>query len=401
MIRQSLIFVAALLCWSMAASCDGNVKLAVPLHSVESGPFVVLHTETGELQSASGELISAPRVRGQLKIVRLFPEGEQVDEGDLILLFDRSEFEKEVRDSQGQLDKAQAELTKLEANQQEQMSSAEMDIQQQEAAYKLSQISAEKTVYGTDVEKQEAEIQVKQAERRLAEAKARLEAYQVVHRVNIEKQHVRIARQEKYLRRAQNDYDRLSIKAHRPGIVVYEKIRKQNDSWEKVSVGDQVWGRTPVISLPDLNQMQVLCHIGEMDITRIAVGQRTLIRLDAFPGPVFNGTVGGIAPMASASERNPNLQVFEMTIDIDERDERLKPGMSAQVEIIVDRVDDALSVPLQALFKRDGADIVYVEDGGDFEAVEVALGPRNDTSVIIENGLRPGQRVALDDPSVL
>lgn len=394
------VSLPVILLWTLTASCGGGGGSALPLHLVKPGPFTVLHTETGELQSASGEIISAPRVRGQLKIVRLFPEGEQVEEGDLILLFDRSEFEKQVRDRQGQLDKALAELTKLQANQTEQMASAEMDIQQQEAAFKLSQISAEKTVYGTDVEKQEAQIQVKQAERRLEEAKARLEAYRVVHRVNIEKQHVRIARREKYLRRAQNDYDRLSIRAHQPGIVVYEKIRKQNNSWEKVSVGDQVWGRTPVISLPDLNQMQVLCHIGEMDITLIEVGQRAQIRLDAFPGPVFNGTVGAIGPMASASERNPNLQVFEMTIDIDERDERLKPGMSAQVEIVVDHVEKALSIPLQALFKREGADIVYIEKRGNFKAVEVNLGPRNDTSVIVKEGLQEGQRVALEDPSV-
>lgn len=385
----------------LAAACGVGLNAELPTHKVQRGDFVVSLTESGELKSAQGELLTAPRVRGRLEIVHLWPEGQQVGVGDLILQFNRTEFEKEVRDAQGELEKAQAEMRKLVAEQIEQMADAHSQVEQRDAALKLAQINLKKIIYGTEIEKQEAQIRLKQAERNLAEAKANLEANHIVHRVNIEKQQVRIARREKNLRRAQNDYDRLSIEATKPGIVVYEKIRKQNDQWVKLSVGDQVWGGTALISLPDLNQMQVLCHIGEIDVTRVRAGQEVAIRLDAFSGPVFHGTVKDIAPMANASEQAANVQVFEVVIDIHERDRRLKPGMSAQAEIIIQRLEDVLWVPLQAVFRRDGKEIVYVRDGLSYTPVEVLLGARNATAAVVESGLEADQQVALTDPTLL
>ena len=83
------------------------------------------------------------------------------------------------------------------------------------------------------------------------------------------------------------------------------------------------------MDLPDLSKMQVRCLVGEMDIKRMRLGQEVSIRLEAFAGPVFHGKISNLAPMATPQPEAREIRVFEMFIDIDEQDERLKPGMSA------------------------------------------------------------------------
>jgi multidrug efflux pump subunit AcrA (membrane-fusion protein) len=130
------------------------------------------------------------------------------------------------------------------------------------------------------------------------------------------------------------------------------------------------------------------------------LGQRAFIRLEAFPGPVFHGQVADLAPMATPQPGAPDIHVFEMLIDIEEQDERLKPGMSAEVEIVLETLPDALAVPRSALFEKGDKTIVYRLNGRAFEPVEVEPAQRNATSVVIAAGLRAGDTIALKDPTL-
>ena len=207
-------------------------------------------------------------------------------------------------------------------------------------------------------------------------------------------------RQDRATKGRRRDYERTSIYATKPGIVVYRKIWKPGTDEEgKVAVGDQVWGGRALLEIPDLRKMQVLCLIGEMDIERVRVGQRAYIRLEAFPGPVFNGVVSELAPIASPQPGAPDIHVFELVIDIDEQDERLKPGMSAEVEIVLETVPEALSVPLNALFEREDGLVAFRLANGKFVEVPVVIGHKNATAAVVSSGLAAGDIVALQNPN--
>ncbi|MCY3762008.1 MAG: efflux RND transporter periplasmic adaptor subunit, partial [Gemmatimonadetes bacterium] len=168
----------------------------------------------------------------------------------------------------------------------------------------------------------------------------------------------------------------------------------------KVTEGDVVWGGTSLLSLPDLRAMQVVSQIGEMDVTRVKPGQEALIRLEAFPGPVFHGEVAAVAPMAGEVEDAPNVHVFEMVVDIEDQDDRLYPGMSAAVEIVLQSIPDVVRVPLSAVRLEEERAIVWRSGAGGFTPVEVTAGPHNGTEVAIESGLEAGDVVALHASSV-
>ena len=143
--------------------------------------------------------------------------------------------------------------------------------------------------------------------------------------------------------------------------------------------------------------MQVYTQVGEMDVQRVKPGQLALIRLEAFPGPVFHGVVRHVSPMANELEFAPNVRVFEMIVDIVEQDERLYPGMSASVEIVIESIPEALTIPLSALRHRQDRTLVYRKTADGFEVVDVTPGPDNGIEVVIEEGLSEGDVISLTD----
>ena len=92
-------------------------------------------------------------------------------------------------------------------------------------------------------------------------------------------------------------------------------------------------------------------------------------------------------------------KVAVVDVTIDGQDERLKPGMSAQCKIITRNIDGVLSVPLEAVFEKEDTTLVYVKNGG-FDRRPVRLGAKNSDFIIIEDGLKAGEEVALRDPTI-
>ena len=386
------VFCALVLCACQGAPPD------LPTAEVVRGDFAVTHFEGGEVRAASGEVVASPRIGGRLKIVHLWPEGEQVDVGDLILQFDPAEFEREMLDREGQLEQAHSDFTKAKAEREQRLADIKRKIQQRQAELKLATLNQERQQFASTIDQEQGRINLQKARRATAEARQESIAQEVVNRVDFRKHELNIARRQERYERARRDYERTSIYAAKPGIVVYRKIWKPGTDEEgKVAVGDQVWGGRALLEIPDMSKMQVLCLIGEMDIDRMRVGQRAYIRLEAFPGPVFNGVVSELAPMASPQPGAPDIHVFELVIDIDEQDERLKPGMSAEVEIVLETVPEALSVPLGALFEREDGLVAFRLANGKFVEVPVVIGHKNATAAVVADGLAEGDIVALQD----
>jgi len=367
----------------------------IPTHEVKRAPFNIVLFENGEVMAARGEKVGTPQIGGQLKITKLWPEGEKVEVGSLLLQFDQTQFEKGVRDAEGELEKVRADLEKGVVSHAQQLSDLEANIARQEAGMELARLRLKQAEYGTLNDQEETKIGLEQARRALEQARKDFEVRKLINQVELAKLQLSIAQSQQNHDRVKDDYAKLTVYATRPGIVVYEKIRKGPNRREKVKVGDQVWGGQPLLTLPDLSAMQVVSQVGEMDVQQVKSGLPVLVRLDAFPGPVFHGQVTKVAPMANPEEDAPNVQVFELVVDIKEQDDRLRPGMSAAIEIIVDTVADALSVPLEALRELDGHTIVYRLRGRSLEPVAVKLGRRNAVAAVVDSGLEEGAILAL------
>lgn len=415
-------FIAALIYW--ASSPQDPIGTDLVTYPVEQGEFVIsLHLKGGELEAVEAENIVAPRVRGELKITHLFPEGEKVDVGDLLVQFEPSEFQKRLADDEQQLEQARAELEKTQATQKAEIAGLEASIENEEANLRLAELQVERMAFEATVEKERAQIEARKAKLSYQQAAEKLQAQKIVNAAEIKKRELNIERQQRDLERTQKELADITINAEKPGLVVYGKVWKGSGP-EKIRVGDNIWGGVNIISLPDLSRMQVKTYVNEVDVDKLAVGQYAIVKLDALPGPTFTGKISSIATLGREKEGEKNVKVFDITIEIAEQDERLKPGMTATSEVVIETIpprpptrtdsiqpppsdevvaDSAplpLYVPLDAIFERDGRTVVYRLIDGQTEETEVALGKRNENYVVVEAGLSPDDRVALHDPNL-
>ena len=192
--------------------------------------------------------------------------------------------------------------------------------------------------------------------------------------------------------------ERCEIKATVSGLVIYKQVFFGSEK-RKVQVGDQVWPNQPLIMLPDLSQMTVETQVRETDIYKVEKNQQVLISVDAYPELVLEGEVSFIGTLAQADEARRGGKYFTVTILVNKADPRLRPGMSARVELLVERLARALYVPLEAVFERGGKHYTYVMRGRSTEVQEVLVGSSNENHIVVEQGLEAGERVLLRDPN--
>jgi multidrug efflux pump subunit AcrA (membrane-fusion protein) len=146
--------------------------------------------------------------------------------------------------------------------------------------------------------------------------------------------------------------------------------------------------------------MIVEARVRETDIHKVTKSQAVQIKVAAYPDLTLTGRVSLVGTLAQEDPARRGAKYFGITVEIAERDERLRPGMTATVEIQVERREKALFVPIQAVFDRQGKRVVYVREIGGFREREVTTGPSNRDFAVIEKGLSAGDVVALADPTL-
>ncbi len=197
---------------------------------------------------------------------------------------------------------------------------------------------------------------------------------------------------------AQQQLARTEVRADVPGIVVYREVFFGSEQ-RKPQVGDQVWANQPLLILPDISKMVVETKVRETDIHKIARNQKVTVRVEAYPDLNLAGKVTLVGSLAQEEKERRGAKYFGVTVQLDGTEPRLRPGMSATVEIEVEERAQALYAPLEAIFEKDGRHVAYVVQRGRLREREVVVGSANRDFVVVERGLAKGERVALRDPS--
>ena len=157
--------------------------------------------------------------------------------------------------------------------------------------------------------------------------------------------------EEKELERLDKLKDQLKLcKIYAPhdGMVVYDRDNDRYSSETDIAEGVTVRERQRILSLPDLSQMQVKTQIHEAVLDQIHAGLPVTVKVEAYPNRAYSGVVHEVAVVPSGSYYT-SVKTYDCVVRINERVESLKPGMTAAVEVHVDRIKDVLSVPVQAI----------------------------------------------------
>lgn len=165
----------------------------------------------------------------------------------------------------------------------------------------------------------------------------------------------------------------------------------------EIKPGDQVAPGTAAFRLDDLSHLYVDVQVSEVDINRIEVGQDVVLTFDAILAKEYHGVVTQVALVGTSDQ---GVVDFTVTVELEDADENVKPGMTAAVNIVVSQLQNVFVVPNRAVRVVDGQRVVYVLRNGSPQPVDVTLGASSDTeSQVLDSQLKPNDQIVLNPPA--
>lgn len=210
--------------------------------------------------------------------------------------------------------------------------------------------------------------------------------------------------QKNKLAKVEEQIRKTKLVAPRPGLVVYATSTRtgggRGGMTQPLEEGQTVRERQELIYLPSTQAMMAELMIHESSLEKVQVGHPVEVTVDALPGKTFTGRVKSIAPLPDAQTMfmNPDRKVYTTRVHLDGDNPDLRTGMSCKAEIVIQRLPDALYVPIQAVVRVAGQPTVFVRDGNAFRARTVETGWDNSSMAHIVSGVKAGEVVTLTPP---
>jgi RND family efflux transporter MFP subunit len=365
-------------------------------------------TAVGKLKAARSELeVQKNKAEGEiakaelaLTLARL--DREAYENGEYQALWDKQKSaleigRKELKEAEDGLDFSRG-MVKKGFSPQEQLRSKELFVEGKRSAVKQAEADLMVLEKFTRKRKQtELEAKAKDADRDLDRTKKSQEAATDKAGTEVTAAEKTSEIEKKQLERLKAQLDKCEVKAPGDGIVIY--VKRPWDESSRIKPGAQLYFQQPIFNLPDLNKMKVKMKVHESVVKKVSVGLSATMKVDALPNQVLNGKVISVAALAQGDDwRGGGVKEYETYVSIEDmpKDAGLRPGMSAEVKILIKVIPGALTVPIQGVTEVGGQHIAYVVNGGKIERREVTIGDGNEQYVQILGGLSEGEKVSLD-----
>jgi multidrug resistance efflux pump len=301
--------------------------------------------------------------------------------------------EKELNVAKGQLDKRQR-LAEERLLPRPELEAAEDEVRAGEFALAKAQRAVTQVTADNAAAERLRQLDIEKAKLELAAAEADLQKSVAQTQRDLETKRTNLAE-------AQAQLEQTQVKSPTAGLFLTER----NWRGDPLRVGDEVEEGRRMGTIIDPAKMWVRCDISEADIERVKVGQKATVLVPALRAAALHGVVKAIDNLAR--ERGwweggvPGKKVFAALIELTDREERLRPGMGATIQIQLEHVSQGLMVPVEALFEVDGRPVVYCATGDRYRAVAVVVGKRNESVAVIQGKIGAGDRVACKRPAAV
>ncbi len=350
----------------------------------------------GELRAVRSRTIYGSAME-EVKIVYLPPEGTVVKAGERLAELDSTTVLTKIKENEEKIVAAENEIVKTRAQHEAMLRDLEVELSKLWLAYEHAKLKA----------KVPAEVLARREyqEAQLALEKSKTEYDNQLNKIEQKKKEqaaelqIKVIEKDKLkveLDRARSNLEGMKIKAPTDGMVIY------NEHWNerrKIQVGDVVWGGFPIVRLPDLTEMEVLAQVNEVDGPRLSIGSKAEVKLDSYSDTVITGTVKEISQTAVKASWMAKAKIFRVTISLDRTvTEIMKPGMSAQVAVVVSETEPQILIPRSAVkFDGEVAKVVRGEanDAQREIVITILAGDAINYQVADNGALQEGDRVFL------
>ena len=398
----SVLAVVAFLAWGairIVRTTTATTALELPTTRVKHGRVTLTVACRGELQGGNSEMLTAPMIGGtDMAITSLRDPGELVSPGDVVVQFDTTEQEFKLKEAEADLAEAQQQVLKAEADSlatdeesQYAMLNAQSEVQLAELEIRRNPTLAAIAARQNEILLEAARNRLRQATQDLANKKATSSAGIAIQKALENKARVMADL-------ARKNIADMTLKAKTGGYVNVQQNSNQNMMYwgmqlPPFQLGDTARSGMAVAQIPDLHSWEVSANVGELDRGHLSIGQKVTIRVVALAGREFAGQVKNIGGTTGP----PWDRRFEARISLLQAAPELRPGMTSNLVITVETLDNVLWIPAQALFESDGRTFVYTRGPRGFVPHDVALVRRSESQAVI-TGIREGEIVAMSNP---
>lgn len=429
--------------WLMLRGATGPAMHDPVVQEVIRGPYEFSVIEKGEVESANNaEVRCSVRARTgsgtSTSIVKIVPEGTWVKKGDWLITFDSSTLEQERRQQKIAVNSRQATMIQAKAAYETAVKSlteytegtfgekaktisneiitASQDLHKIELSYDSTKRQAARgsvtalQLDGEKFRKDAARNDLDLARRK----KTALEEYSNPKMLTQLNSNVK-AREVTY-RNEQASYDeemsklkeiddqiaKCQVHAPQDGQVVYANLVDHHGSREYVvEAGAMVRERQILLNLPDPKRMQIHTEIVETRVNLIHEGQPVAIRIEAMGDRELKGKVKKVNKYADPSDFwTSSSKQFGAQVEVIDPPQELRVGLTAEVRILVDKRDDALQIPVQAVYERDGKTYCLVKRGTAWDTRMIVIRSTNDRMVALDETesetINPGELVVVN-----
>lgn len=382
-----------------------NTAPKIPTAVVQRGEFIDYLELRGEAKASKSVTITAPYEAGDLQILKISATGTQVKKGDVIVEFDTTNPKQTLAENQSELKSAEAEIKESRAQSSLKEEQDLTDVMKARFDVESAKLDASKQEILSKIDGEEAQLKLTDAQQKLAEAEAKLKSDKDYDEADLQGKLQKRDQAAFKVNQTNRVLSVLELRAPIDGIVTLLNNWRASGFFGNgapFKPGDRAWPGAALAELPDMSTLQINARVDETERSRIQPGEPITIRIDAIPDRAFTGHIAEISTNASTDFTAgwPFPRNFATQIAIDNPDPRLRPGMQANLRIATERVANGILLPPQALFHDSGLTVAYVLTGGKFVQRPVDVARRSSDQLLIAKGLEPGERVALQDPTV-
>ena len=397
------------------------------IHSVTRGEMVVAITEQGTLESSNNTEIKC-RVRGDNTITYVVESGQEVQPGDVLVRLETLAIEEEISERTKFYHLAESEVARSAAD----VERAKLAISEYAEGRFVSELATlQKTLavgesrllnarnrlkharmlsrseYANELEVEEKEFAVSQAtlnveltktqidvlqnftkKEEIVRLEGELKAAEATHSANVET----ALADKKRLERAQQELEYCTIVAERAGLVIYPTVEEWRNT-PQIEEGATVRKDQTLLLMPDLTQMQVKVGIHESVVDRMRAGLEANVTLNR---KVVNAEVTFVASVAKpASWWNGNVVKYDAIVALPAAS-GMRPGMSAEVRIVMARHRNVLTIPTAACVETEAGYACWAQDGASVARRALKVGDSNDMFLVVDDGIEEGEAVVLD-----
>lgn len=393
---------------NMRRTRNGAREKAIPTATVRRGDIDVVIHANGELRSTQSTMLAAPQVGGDtLQILTLANTGASLHKGDVVIEFGKSEQNYKLEQSRSELRQAEQEIAKAQADNAVQAAQDKVALLKARYSVRKAELDVQTNEILSHIDAEKNQLALDQARRVLAQLESDVSEHRTAGSAALYLANEKYAKSHLAMDQAQQNLEKMRVVSPMDGLVSIQRNMEASGgmfftgmSLPDYRPGDAVQPGTAIAQILEPRSMALAVQVDETERANVRAGMPVMVHFDALPEKMMYGTVKSIGGAAisrffgDAPNRN-----FECTVQLTDADARLRPGLTAHIEIDGGRLQRVLYLPRQAIFSKDGKWIVYVRSGDSYEQRVVHITGKSESRAAVE-GVAEGAEAAMIDPTV-